>query len=40
VAGTFRFLLTVFGKGEKSNLTQGDRHALRALTATLKESLN
>ena len=33
------FLLTVFGKGEKSNLTQGERNALRALTATLKESL-
>lgn len=34
------FLLTVFGKGEKANLTQGERNALRALTATLKESLN
>jgi hypothetical protein len=33
------FLLTVFGKGEKSNLTQGERNALRQLTATLKESL-
>ena len=33
------FLLTVFGKGEKANLTQGERNALRALTATLKESL-
>lgn len=33
------FLLTVFGKGEKTNLTQGERNALRALTATLKESL-
>ncbi len=34
------FLLTVFGKGEKANLTQGERNALRALTATLRESLN
>ena len=34
------FLLTVFGKGEKANLTQGERNALRSLTATLKESLN
>jgi hypothetical protein len=34
------FLLTVFGKGEKANLTQGERNALRQLTATLKESLN
>jgi hypothetical protein len=34
------FLLTVFGKGEKANLTQGERNALRLLTATLKESLN
>jgi hypothetical protein len=34
------FLLTVFGKGERANLTQGERNALRALTATLKESLN
>ena len=33
------FLLTVFGKGEKANLTQGERNALRSLTATLKESL-
>ena len=33
------FLLTVFGKGEKANLTQGERNALRQLTATLKESL-
>lgn len=33
------FLLTVFGKGEKANLTQGERNALRALTLTLKESL-
>ena len=34
------FLLTVFGKGEKANLTQGERNALRALTSTLKGSLN
>lgn len=34
------FLLTVFGKGEKANLTQGERNALRSLAATLKESLN
>ena len=33
------FLLTVFGKGEKANLTQGERNALRALTATLRNSL-
>lgn len=33
------FLLTVFGKGEKANLTQGERNALRQLTTTLKESL-
>jgi len=33
------FLLTVFGKGEKDNLNQGERNALRQLTATLKESL-
>lgn len=33
------FLLTVFGKGEKANLTQGERNTLRQLTATLKESL-
>jgi hypothetical protein len=33
------FLLTVFGKGEKANLTQGERNALRHLTSTLKESL-
>lgn len=33
------FLLTVFGKGEKANLTQGERNALRSLTSTLKESL-
>ena len=33
------FLLTVFGKGEKTNLSQGERNALRSLTATLRESL-
>jgi hypothetical protein len=33
------FLLTVFGKGEKANLTQGEKNALRSITATLKESL-
>ena len=34
------FLLTVFGKGEKDNLTQGERNALRALVATLRNSLD
>lgn len=33
------FLLTVFGKGEKASLTQGERNALRALAATLRNSL-
>lgn len=33
------FLLTVFGKGEKANLNQGERNALRQFIATLKESL-
>ena len=33
------FLLTVFGKGEKANLTQGERNALRSLTAQLRTSL-
>ena len=33
------FLLTVFGKGEKANLTQGERNAMRQVTAGLKESL-
>lgn len=33
------FLLTVFGKGEKANLSQGERNALRSLTATLRSSL-
>ncbi|HMS19986.1 type II toxin-antitoxin system RelE/ParE family toxin [uncultured Sphingorhabdus sp.] len=30
------YLLTVFGKGEKANLTQGERNALRSITAILK----
>ncbi len=34
------FLITVFGKGEKSNLTQGERNALRGLMETLKYSLS
>ena len=34
------FLLTVFGKGEKGNLTQSERNALRLLTATLRGSLS
>ena len=34
------FLLTVFGKREKDNLSQGERNALRSLTATLRESLS
>jgi hypothetical protein len=33
------FLITVFGKGEKANLTQAERNALRALTTILRESL-
>ena len=33
------FLLTVFGKGEKANLTQGERNAMRQVTADLRESL-
>ena len=33
------FLLTVFGKGEKANLSQGERNALRQITKLLKESL-
>jgi hypothetical protein len=32
------FLLTVFGKGEKSNLSQAERNALRAIVGTLRES--
>ena len=34
------FLLTVFGKGEKANLSQGERNALRAMTAGLRSSLS
>ena len=33
------FLLTVFGKGEKDNLTKAERNALAGLTKTLRESL-
>ena len=33
------FLLTVFGKGEKDNVSQAERNALKRLTATLRESL-
>ncbi|MET0375203.1 MAG: type II toxin-antitoxin system RelE/ParE family toxin [Rhizorhabdus sp.] len=33
------FLLTVFGKNEKANLTKVERNALTALTKTLTESL-
>lgn len=33
------FLLTVFGKGEKASLSQGERNALASLTKTLTESL-
>lgn len=33
------FLLTVFGKNEKSNLTKGERNALAGLTKTLADSL-
>lgn len=32
------FLLTVFGKNEKTNLTKGERNALATLTKTLTES--
>ncbi|KLE36114.1 type II toxin-antitoxin system RelE/ParE family toxin [Aurantiacibacter luteus] len=34
------FLLTVFGKDEKANLTQGERNALRSFTGTLRGSLS
>lgn len=34
------FLLTVFGKGEKANLSQGERNALRSMTTTLRDSLS
>ena len=33
------FLLTVFGKGERANLSQAERNALRQITGTLRESL-
>ncbi|SNS37659.1 type II toxin-antitoxin system RelE/ParE family toxin [Sphingopyxis indica] len=33
------FLLTVFGKGEKVSLSQGERNALAALTKTLRSTL-
>ena len=33
------FLLTVFGKGEKANLTQGERNALRSMVGSLREGL-
>lgn len=33
------FLLTVFGKGEKDNLTRAERNALAGLTKRLKDSL-
>ena len=33
------FLLTVFGKGEKANLTQGECNALRSMVTTLRASL-
>lgn len=33
------FLLTVFGKGEKDNLTKAERNALAGLTKRLKDSL-
>ncbi|WP_295490580.1 type II toxin-antitoxin system RelE/ParE family toxin [Sphingorhabdus sp. EL138] len=32
------YLLTVFGKGEKANLTQGEKNALKSLTAILTGS--
>jgi hypothetical protein len=34
------FLLTVFGKDEKANLTQGERNALRSFVGTLRNSLS
>lgn len=37
--GVPTFLLTVFGKNEKINLTKGERNALAALTRTLADSL-
>ena len=32
------FLLTVFGKGEKANLTQGEKNALKSMIAILTVS--
>ena len=32
------YLITVFGKGKKANLTQGEKNALRSITATLRSS--
>ncbi len=34
------FLLTVFGKGEKANLSQGERNALRSMVGGLRDSLS
>ena len=34
------FLLAVFGKGEKANLSQGERNALRSMTVGLRNSLS
>lgn len=34
-AGGRVFLLTVFAKGERANLSQGERNALKAITALL-----
>jgi len=33
------FLLTIFAKGEKDNLTEAERNGLAALTKTLRDSL-
>jgi hypothetical protein len=33
------FLLTVFAKGQRTNLSKGERNALAKLTGTLKTSL-
>ena len=33
------FLLTVFGKNEKANLTQAERNALAGLTKRLRDTL-
>jgi len=33
------FLLTVFGKNEKTNLTKAERNVLAGLTKTLRDSL-